>query len=230
MSAARVRVVPYFLGVLFLACGQGPSVPERAAGRNRPRSAQLAQVAFVNGTKHGAARIIDEEGRVRKQGRYDHDRKSGPWIAFNRDGDTLAVVTYRDGLLDGESRFHGPGGVLLRRVTYRRGRMHGPYADHFLDGALHEEVDYRDGLREGTYLRFTRTDTADNGPRLEGSYHRGKRTGIWRRYYGNGVKSEEGPLLDDLFDGRWTYWDRQGRPVLERVYLRGALVYEGPPR
>lgn len=228
MSAPFARTLPCVLAVVLWACGTGATDGVPAGGQRR--SVPRAEVTFENGTKHGVARIRDVEGRVRKQGRYDHDRKTGPWTAFDAEGDTLAVVNYRSGLLDGESRAYGPGGVLLRRVTYRRGRMHGPYTDHFPDGALHEQVEYRDGLREGHYLRFTRTDTLENGPRLEGRYHRGRRTGIWRRYYGNGVQSEEGPLVDDVFDGRWTYWDREGRPVLERVYLRGALVYEGPPR
>lgn len=230
MRAATTQLIPCLLCMLQCACGTGG--PDRDTGAPPPLrpSGPPAEVSFVEGTKHGEARIRDAEGRVRKEGRYEHDRKTGPWTAFDDRGDTLEVVNYRDGLLDGEGRSYGPGGVLLRKVTYRRGRMHGPYADHFPDGALHERVGYRDGLREGPYLRFTRTDTLRNGPRLEGQYHRGRRTGIWRRYYGNGVKSEEGPLVDDVFDGRWTYWDRQGRLVLERVYLRGALVYEGPPR
>ncbi|HQW87765.1 MAG TPA: hypothetical protein PLH93_11285 [Flavobacteriales bacterium] len=230
MSAAHAWAVTCFLGLLCCACGPGSPEADREPRSTEQSAGPLAEVPFMDGTKHGVARIRDAEGRVRKRGRYEHDRKTGPWTAFDRAGDTLAVVNYREGLLDGESRAYGPGGVLLRRVTYRRGRMHGPYADHFPDGALHEQVSYRNGLREGPYLRFTRTDTLDNGPRLEGQYHRGRRTGIWRRYYGNGVQSEEGPLVEDVLDGRWTYWDRQGRPRLERVYVRGALVSEGPPR
>ena len=230
MCTPRFWIVRCFLGMLCCACGPGSPEPAGDARTADLRSAPLAEVSFADGTKHGVARIRDAEGRVRKHGRYDHDRKTGPWAAFDHAGDTLAVVNYRDGLLDGESRAYGPGGILLRRVTYRRGRMHGPYADHFPDGALHEQVGYRDGLREGPYLRFTRTDTADNGPRLEGQYHRGNRSGIWTRYYGNGVKSEQGPLVADLFDGRWIYWDRDGRLVLERVFVHGALVYEGRPR
>lgn len=228
MSALRPCPWSALLAIALLACGPAsPTAPTQA--RRKPGGVR-ASVAFVDGTKHGEARVVDAKGRVRKTGRYDHDRKTGTWTAFDADGDTLEVVHYSNGLLDGESRMYAPDGVLLKRITYRSGRMHGTYEDHFADGALHERAEYRDGLRHGPYLRFTRKDTLDNGPRLEGQYSKGSRTGIWRRYYGNGVQSEEGPIVDDRFDGRWTYWDRRGRPRLERDFVRGALVYEGPPR
>ncbi len=225
----RVRALVAMLPLLFPGCTDPDDQRPPAVG-GTDRRGLVVHVDQEGGTKHGEARIVDAAGRIRKCGRYDHDRKTGTWLAFDADGDTLAVAVHRNGLLHGESRIHAPNGTLLRRITYADGRMHGPYESHYPDGGLHERVAYRGGLRDGPYLRMTRTDTADNGPRLEGQYSAGSRTGVWRRYYGNGVQSEEGPLVEDRFHGRWTYWDRQGKPRLARDYVGGVLVWEGAPR
>ena len=86
MITPRTGILRCFLGMLCCACGPGSREPAGGGRTGEVRSVPLAEVAFVDGAKHGMARIRDAEGRVRKHGRYDHDRKTGPWAAFDPAG------------------------------------------------------------------------------------------------------------------------------------------------
>jgi hypothetical protein len=68
------------------------------------------------GKRHGmwlnSVKCPDEEGACSEFGRYDHGRKMGVWYKVNREGELIAAENYRNGALDGESKYYDEGKLI----------------------------------------------------------------------------------------------------------------------
>ena len=89
----------------------------------------------------------------------------------------VAQLLYREGKLQGESRFFYPDGVVAVQVTYDNGKITA-YKEFFSDGTLKTELEYNRGLRHGEARFYYSTGHLFG----EGKYKKGRRTGTWKYY------------------------------------------------
>ena len=95
----------------------------------------------------------------------------------------LGQFPYGDGKIDGVAPFFYENGDLLAQVTYKNGLIAG-YKEFFPDGTLRTEIAYRKGVRHGTVKFYYNTGHLF----CEGRYKNGRQAGKWRYYKVTGEK------------------------------------------
>lgn len=96
--------------------------------------------------------------------------------AFYEDGSLQAVIAYKKGMLDGESLYYSPAGVLVKKVEYEKNEKVGPSLAYHDNGVLSEELCYAHNCLDGKQKRFHPDGTLlsveeyDRGRLMEGSY------------------------------------------------------------
>jgi hypothetical protein len=125
---------------------------------------------------------------------------------------------YRGGLREGVERVFAADGSVAEERSY----VHGLPVEERVwawgseDRLVEWNVRFVDGKKEGVE-RAVRVDTGALWVEL--SWHRGKREGLWRQYWENGVVQAEMDLHEDRPIGPERGWDESGRrqPQLERL-------------
>lgn len=121
-------------------------------------------------------------------GQWRDNKQVGEWVYRFPDGKVSAVVSYRDGLVDGTSTFHTRDDRILLTAEWTAGRANGAEVDSIMGGA--NERHFRYGRRSGTWhieaLHETRTYAFD-GTLI-----------VW-----NGRSVPPPPTRIRLPDGRW---------------------------
>lgn len=110
-------------------------------------------------------------------GKLSNGDPEGIWKITDRQGQVVAQLLYREGKLQGESRFFYPDGVVAVQVTYDNGKITA-YKEFFSDGTLKTELEYNRGLRHGEARFYYPTGHLFG----EGKYKKGRRTGTWKYY------------------------------------------------
>lgn len=156
--------------------------------------------------------------RVAAQGRKLFGERHGRWCHYGGSGNLLIEEHLRRGVL------HGPRLVLGRTRTehmYERGERHGP-ARTLHDGVVVSEGWLERGSREGHWV-----ETDMLGPRAEGEYIDGRRSGPWRLDLRGGGRLEV-EYRAGLYHGVARELDRDGRLVAELTYVDAEVL--GPAR
>jgi hypothetical protein len=127
-------------------------------------SGDLENGPAQGGVRHGVWCFRTPEGRIWREGAYDHGRRSGVWKTWH------------------------PNGQLREEVRYTEGRMNGPYSARHPNGVLHESGAHAEGKRIGTWRRFDSSAALaeewayDDYGRLHGRYlSRNPVAGQWHK-------------------------------------------------
>ncbi len=84
-----------------------------------------------------------------KKGYYDNGRKIGEWRSWNLNGDLRNMVTYKNGLLNGDYKIFEPAGELKEYGSLKDGQRHGKIITLFPnDSTL--AVKYQNGVPRDT--------------------------------------------------------------------------------
>lgn len=152
-----------------------------------------AEGHFTNNIKTGEWKYYEEEGYMRYKGSYNENGfQTGAWNWFYEDGQMRKIENFRNGKLDGLTKEFDTNGNTIAK-------------GHYIDG-------YEDGF----WIYIT------NNYRREGHFSYGRKTGEWNYFYDDGTLRFTGEFLDDYPDGRhFYYWDN-GRVKEERNYIVGT--------
>jgi len=101
-----------------------------------------------------------DKARTKKKysGHYLDDKKHGVWIYYYESGDLHEIVTYKDGLKDGDYE------------NYQWGRKN-------------HEGSYTKDNRDGYWIWYTWDKNGKEIVLESGKYKNGKKCGTWERYY-----------------------------------------------
>jgi len=112
---------------------------------------------FEDGILSGPwAEYLDEtRTTVTVEGRMKNGKMDGIWKKYGTANKLWQQKTYREGVLDGVSKFWHPGTNILQRLeTWRNGVLDGPYATWLSNGKRESRGMCRDGLRTNTTWEF----------------------------------------------------------------------------
>jgi len=142
---------------------------------------------------------FDEQGVLMARGVYQDEKKDSVWNYYNSEGKTIAVETYRLGVLEGpKTTFH-------------------------LNGKPAEVTNYVGGQREGSWTRFS-----DAGIVLSKANYAGDKLEGEAVYWDNdGNKLLSGRYQQGLETGWWVVYE-EGRPK-ERIRYRAGKEVERSP-
>jgi len=160
----------------------------------------VAQTAInqsdANGKKQGAWEEKTATGTLK--GNYVNDLKDGCWVTYNAND-----------------------GKLLRIEYYIKGKHEGIAVDIDTRGYLGSETYFADDLIEGTAKKYF----YGTNPASLIDYVHGRITGKKKIYYENsaGKLQEESEYVNDIKNGKSSYFTMAGDPVAEYNYVNNML-------
>lgn len=156
-------------------------------GKDRPRSGYDADVVIEEGT-------------------YDHGRKTGIWIKYNKDGKTIKL-----------------------KGNYVNNRPKGNYTRYFKNGKIKESGTFGDESYTGTLIRYH-----ENGKiAYQATFGTdGKETGTVKYYYENGNLEAEYGLKKGKVEGVYTQYNEDGSVKLSMKFSAGKVseTIQSPPK
>ncbi len=200
-----------------------------------PEGMILSAIEYRNGLVAGEGLVLEDGGRtghwkeyypggtLKAEGDYNNGTKTGSWKYYHMNGKIEQTGVYNNqGKPDGIWRWYYDSGQLLREENYYRGKKDGLTEEYSEDGTIIERGDYLEDLEDGPWFQLI----GDFYQR--GTYRDGLRTGNWVSYQLNkgetGTDSLtlfKGNFLDDLPDGKHTYYWDNGKVRDEGTFVAG---------
>jgi antitoxin component YwqK of YwqJK toxin-antitoxin module len=169
---------------------------------------------------------------------------TGKAYAYFPNGDTQTVVTYKDGIPNGEIVGWYPKNIKQVEGFVENGQRAGIWKLYFESGKIKKQTAYSHNVEDGE-----ETFWFENGnPEKKGGYVEGKLDGEYTWYFENGQKKQEGFFRAGKEDstwsewdstgkqkmvghftnfeknGAWTYWDEQGNVTMKKNYQHGLVI------
>jgi antitoxin component YwqK of YwqJK toxin-antitoxin module len=169
---------------------------------------------------------------------------TGKAYAYFANGDTQTVVTYKDGLLDGEVvswyakdqkqvegifdkgqkagvwKLYFESGKINRETTYSNNVEDGEETFWFENGNMEKKGMYSEGKLNGKYAWYY-----ENGQKKqEGFFSAGGEDSTWSEWYETGKQKMIGHLSNFERNGDWIYWDSLGNITAKKNYQHGLVI------
>lgn len=190
------------------------------------------------GKKEGLWEVLRASGAVQEEGTWRRGERHGVFRFYNAEGKLERMERYEYGervidaettdLLEIKRELH-PNGAVRRVGSYRNGKEHGVFREYSPEGDLVAGTLYLDGVRAGEGV----TDALGNrighwklwypegGLQAEGPYVDGVREGEWTFYYPDGSVAQRGSYREGAFHGTWVWYYPDGKTHREEVYRFG---------
>jgi antitoxin component YwqK of YwqJK toxin-antitoxin module len=170
----------------------------------------------TSGLRKGKWSEFYPDGKLKAQGNYTDDFKTGTWEYYHRNGSLEQKGSYDSkGKPVGEWQWYYDNGSLLRVENYRNGLNDGLLTEKDDQGKIITQGDYLDGKEEGKWVFEI------GGIRTEGEYADGMRNGLWKTFYTDGTLSFEGRFVDDNPNGTHIFYYPNGKIREQGDYLMG---------
>jgi len=167
------------------------------------------------GNYNGRWKDFYPDGKVRAEGSYNDNRRTGIWKFNSAAGKMEQTGSYNNGRPDGLWKWYYENGAILREEEYFQGLRDGLYTEYSPTGDIIAQGEYTDGERNGDW-KFR---TGDNSE--EGKYIIGLKDGLWKSYYANGKLKFKGSFSQGNPDGQHLYYYESGRLKEEQNYRIG---------
>lgn len=210
-------------------------VPEGIAIGYSPEGKIVSATEYRNGILFGEGLVLEDGSRnghwkeyypggfLKAEGDYTNGIKTGSWKYYHQNGKIEQTGVYnKEGKPDGVWKWYFDSGQLLREENYYRGKKDGLSEEYAEDGTIIEHGDYLDDQEDGSWFQLI------GDFYQKGSYTDGLRTGPWISYQLHQGENSfdslvifKGSFLDDLPDGKHTYYWANGKVRDEGSYVAG---------
>ena len=171
---------------------------------------------------------------------------TGKAYSYFANGDTQTVVTYKDGILDGEIinwyakdlkqiegridkgqkagiwKLYFESGKIKKQTAYSNNVEDGEETFWFENGNIEKKGTYKEGKLNGKYTWYY-----ENGEKKqEGFFTAGGEDSTWSEWYETGKQKMVGHLTNLERNGDWTYWDEQGNITAKKNYRHGLVIVD----
>lgn len=160
----------------------------------------VAASNFENGT--GTLYSLSPQGKIQQSIDYAEGLESGYLKIWNEKEVLMLESAYSHGLLHGLSRHFDQDGHIVTESNWIYGRRSGPYLSRYPNGQNHISANFQEDLLEGEACEFT----------SEGICR-------WRGHWQNGKR-----------DGTWTWYDDQGKALMELLFDDGIVLSTTPAK
>jgi len=169
---------------------------------------------------------------------------TGKAYSYFPNGDTQTVVTYKDGILDGEIvswyakdlkqleglvdkgqkagiwKWYFESGKIKKQTAYSHNVEDGEETFWFENGNIEKKGTYAEGKLNGKYAWYYE----NSQKKQEGFFTAGSEDSTWREWYENGKQKMAGQLTNLERNGDWTFWDEQGNITVKKNYQHGLVI------
>ncbi len=144
--------------------------------------------------------------------------KTGKWEWFNKvNGNTSALVEFKDGELDGTGRYYYESGELEMKRTFRKGLAQDTTFTYYRSGDLLEFIIVKDDKRNGNTQSYFRNGQKEN----DYNYVDGLAQGPFKSYFANGQMENDFSLKDDEIEGEFLLYYDNGQLSAKINYKAG---------
>lgn len=169
---------------------------------------------------------------------------TGKAYSYFPNGDTQTVVTYKDGIIDGEIinwyakdlkqlegfvdkgqkagiwKLYAESGKIKKQTTYSHNVEDGEETFWFENGNIEKKGTYSEGKLNGKYTWYY-----ENGQKQqEGFFTDGSQDSTWNEWYETGKQKMAGQFTHFVKNGDWTFWDEQGNITTKKNYQHGLVT------
>lgn len=178
-----------------------------------------SQGKYVNSNPVGQWKYYFTDKTVEIIGSFDQKgRKTGDWLWFYANGDTMISAHYEAGELDGEYVEYDEQGRVVSKGNYLEGTEDGQWI--YYNGEYSEKGSYYDGMRMGEWVTRFPNGRAAFVIHFEQDVMHGKYTSYWE----NGRVKLTGRYVAGLRDGAWFKYDEEGELFLTTLYKDGKEI------
>ncbi len=163
----------------------------------------------VNFLLEGVWKFYDEQGKMKEEISYKEGKKHGRYRKYEQ-GILLSECFYDLERLDSISRWFYPTGQVKKSIPFVDDFEHGKGFDYDVDGTILGMQTYRSGVMVKN-LKMNRTDSE------------GRKQGLHMEFYENGMTKWEGNYFNDLKDGYFKYYDKEGSLIKNERWIMGVL-------
>lgn len=106
----------------------------------------------------------------------------------------------------GKWQFYSKNGILILEINYKDNKRNGEFVRYNgISGKMLEKGAYIDDLKNGSFTKWY----TNSSKRVEGSYRKGMKNGIWSYYFKNypGIVRLNGNFKDGKKHGKWVFYD-----------------------
>lgn len=142
------------------------------------RIVALVFISAAISCSQGDRLFVEKYEGVERVGRMRNEKKIGPWVTKNENGDTLSISTYYNGLLEGCHFLYDSTGRLAELSTFSRGQLDGVRIAFYSTGAIMNYSNYEDGVQINQLYSFystgrleSITNFEDGAPLIANAFH-----------------------------------------------------------
>jgi uncharacterized protein len=167
------------------------------------------------GNQNGRWKDYYPDGKVKDEGNYSDNRRTGVWKFYNSASKVEQTGSYNNGRPDGLWTWYYEDGSVLREEEYFQGMRDGKYTEYAPNGDIITTGQYSDGEKNGDW-KFTSGDFTE-----EGKYIIGLKDGQWKSYYQNGKLKFRGNFVQGNPDKQQLFYYESGKVKEEQYYQMG---------
>ncbi|MFH1159366.1 MAG: hypothetical protein V1733_00250 [bacterium] len=195
-----------------------------------PDSALKAEGDYENGNKTGSWKFYHPNGKMEQTGVYNKQGKpEGTWKWYHDNGQLQREEIYYHGEKDGLSEEFDENGTLIEQGEYLNGLEDGPWIQRI--GDFYQRGSYRDGLRTGMWVSYQLIDGETGTDSLlifQGAFIDDLPDGKHTYYWENGKVRDEGIFVMGKKEGNWSKYNYDGSLFLVITYQNGIETrYDG---
>lgn len=178
----------------------------------------------IIGIKNGAQQnFFDSTGKIYKEETFLNGKLNGITKEFNRNGDTLVYMNFKNDIRDGIQREYFPNGKPYRIVEYKNGLLDGIHLTFSESGIVEVSLNHKEGMKHGKQIFF------DNSGKEAGieMWMMGQKDGDFIKYHENGNILTKSTFKKNIPVGEHLVNDEKGKTIHQTVYdKKGIKQYE----
>ena len=180
--------------------------------------------SHILGTVHGTQQsFYDSTGQLKKEENYANGRLNGVIKEFNRAGDTLLYMNFKNDVRDGIQREYFLNTKPASIISYKNGLLDGMHLTFNEEGKLLVRLNYKEGKRNGKCVYYH-----NNGKEagIE-NWTMEQKDGDFMTYNDEGILLYKSTFKKDIPVGEHIENDAKGKLIHQTIYdKKGVKQYE----
>lgn len=189
---------------------------------------KLQEGNYANGKEEGLWTSWYGDGKKKDEGNYKNGLMEGAWAGWYPNGNNNYSGTISGGLKEGEWTFWFVDGKMREKGKYSKGKKQGYWEFYHEIGGMESEGNLVDEKHDGKwtyYYACPECKGKEKGQKMrEEHMNKGDLHGKATVWYPGGIIQSETEFNKGIADGRWKQYNKNGMPVMDKLYKDGKVV------
>jgi len=171
---------------------------------------------------NGLRQQYNEEGKLLSEQTFKNGKLEGLSRFYSPPGTLHLIERYADGVLETRSEYDPAGRLTASTEFYADGSRKGETGlapEVILNEMKPEKLRYKNGVKQGEHVEYY----GNGGIKFEGNYEGGLYEGAYKSFYPNGLLSQSGNFVRGSKEGPEIGYFKNNRLEYRKFYRRGKL-------